>query len=174
MNPTRLRLLAAITGIVGALSWVGFSFWDHVAVLPAVPWTAPIALLALAVAEWSTALTMRARLDPEQHKRQNLRPPSPFTTTRLAALALASSRAAAAVTGAYLGYAAALLPRFSQVPYDRERVFAGLAGAASAAALAWAALTLEKVLRLPPEDIDAAAPRHTKSAPGTSEGAAAT
>jgi hypothetical protein len=78
----------------------------------------------------------------------------PLVAARSAALSMAASRTGAVVAGFYAGVAIALAPMWD-VPYVRERILVSLAAVGGAVLVVLAALWLERVCRLPPQDDDA-------------------
>ena len=150
MTPTPLRLLAVLTIVSGLVAWAATWTLDRRSgTPPGVPWTAPAALLLLAVGLLATALALRSRLAG----RPGTRPVYPFLAARMAGLAMAGSRVGAIVTGLYAGYGAYLLPDLER---EFRREHAVVAGSAVLAGLLLigAALFLERVCRIkgPPED----------------------
>jgi len=150
MHPTSLRLLLA-TAVVGfAVGFLGARFWDlQTGAPPAVPWAAPCTLFALAAAFAIAAWTLRPRIQ----RRQGYRPLDPFVAARTAVLALAGSRAGAAVAGVYLGYAGFLLVDLVN-DYRRRMVLIAAVAALAGVALAAAALWLERICRIKGGDDD--------------------
>ena len=150
MRPTSLRLLLT-TAIVGfGVGFLGARFWDiQTGAPPAVPWAAPFTLLVLAAGFAIAAWTLRPRIE----RRPGHRPLDPFLAARTAVLALAGSRAGAAVAGVYLGYAAFLLLDLVN-DYRRRMVLIAVVAAVAGAALAAAALWLERICRIKAGDED--------------------
>lgn len=148
MHHTTVRFLLLIAGVGAGVGYVGASFWDAVTGSPpSVPWTAPLLLLALAAGFAAAAHTLRPRIE----RREGHPPLDPFKAARAAVLALAGSRAGAAMAGVYLGYAGFLLVDLAN-PFRRHTLLVtGLAALASVA-LAAAALWLERVCRVKPPD----------------------
>lgn len=153
MTPTRLRTLLAVAAGCGVVFWALLRLLY--ADLPPLPWTAAPTLLLLAVVEAATGRSVRIRLRPGrggQAARRGgspRRPIPPITVARLAALAKASSLAAAIFGGLAAGalvYLSGSLGK--QTP--RQDAFASGATLAAAVLLAAAALYLEYGCRVPP------------------------
>jgi len=144
MHPTGIRLLLT-TAVVGfAVGFLGARFWDiQTGAPPAVPWAAPLTLLVLAAGFAITAWTLRPRIE----RRPGHRPLDPFAAARTAVLAIAGSRAGAAVAGVYLGYAGFLLIDLVN-DYRRRMVLIAVVAALAGVALAVAALWLERICRI--------------------------
>jgi len=145
VTPTRLRTLLAVAAVCAAGSWLAVR--ATFASLPPLPWTAIPALVLLAAAETVMARNLTARLAGRG------RPVAPVAVARLAALAKASSVAAAVFGGLAAGcgiYGAQNLAKM--VP--RHDAVVGLATFAAAVLLAAAALYLEHCCRArtPPDD----------------------
>jgi len=148
MEPTRLRLLVALAVLAGAVGWAAAKLVDAYAnrTLP-VPWTMAVAMamLALALALWARGT--KARLS----RREGTKPMDPIVAARTAALALAGSRTGALVAGFYVGVGLALVPDWS-VPSVRDRIVVALVTVGFAALVVVAALWLERICRIPPDD----------------------
>ena len=154
MRPTSWRLLLA-TGVVGSvIGFLGARFWDlWTGSPPAVPWAAPLMLLVLAVGFAVAGWTLRPRIQ----RREGHPPLGPFTAARTAVLALAGSRAGAAVAGVYLGYAGFLLIDLAN-DYRRRMVVIALTAALAGVALALAALWLEHICRIKDDEDEPGGP----------------
>lgn len=143
MTPTRIRTLLAAAVVCAALAWLLLRI-VYVS-LPPLPWTGVPGLLILAVAEAWTGRSLRARLQGRG------RPIEPIAVARMAALAKASSLAAAVICGLAAGslaYVAGSLPKNSY----RADAFASGGTLIAAAALVAAALYLERGCRVPPSE----------------------
>jgi Protein of unknown function (DUF3180) len=149
MNPTRPGVLVAIAVICAAAAWL--TVRRTFASLPPLPWTAVPAMLLLAIGEGLAGRNLKARIAG----RAAGKPIEPIAVARMAALAKASSVAAAALGGlaaGFLGYVAGQLAK--DVP--RADAFAAAGTVLAAALLVAAALYLERCCRAPepPEDRD--------------------
>jgi O-antigen ligase len=151
MQPTSIRLLLVVAALAGAVGYVGATLWDSLTGSPpGVPVTAPAMLLLLAVGFAVAAHSLRPRLE----RVPGHRPLDPFKAARTAVLALAGSRAGAAMLGLYAGYAVFLLFDLANPFRRRTLLVAGLA-ALAAGAMSAAALWLERVCRVEPPDDEA-------------------
>ena len=150
MTPTRLRLLGALLVLSTAAGWAVVRLVDAYAghSLP-VPWTAALVMLLLAIALALWARGTRARLEG----RPGTKPMDPLVAARSAALAMAASRTGSLVAGFYLGAALGLVPGWD-VAYVRERIIISLVTVVLAALVVAAALWLERICRVPPDDSD--------------------
>jgi hypothetical protein len=148
MEPTRVRLLVALAVLAAAVGWAAVKLVDAFAnrTLP-VPWTMAVAMamLALALALWARGT--RARLSG----RAGTKPMDPIVAARTAALALAGSRTGAIVAGFYVGVGIGLVPDWS-VPTVRDRIITALVTVVCAVLVILAALWLERICRIPPDD----------------------
>lgn len=155
MTPTSVRLLV-LTALVGVVvGTVGAAVWKVITdAPPVVPWTAPLVLGVLAAGFALAAVTLRPRIQ----RREGHRPLDPFVAARTAVLAVASSRAGAAVAGVYLGYAVYLVADVEHSvgdnPFRRRQLIATLVAALAGAALSAAALWLERSCRVKDGDDD--------------------
>ena len=141
MKPTKIRTLA-LTALVSALA-VWLLLHLVYASLPALPWTTVPALLLLALAEVVSGRNVRSRL----HGSGGTRIP-PIAVARMAALAKASSLAAALIGGLAVGFLVYVLASLDKSAYRSDAVVAGVT-LVSAMALVLAALYLEQGCRVP-------------------------
>lgn len=151
MTPTRPRTLLAVFVCLGVVSWLLLrAFYTS---LPPLPWTAAPTLLLLAIVEAASGRSLRVRLRAQRSGQAGRgaapRPISPIAVARLAALAKASSLAAAIFGGLAAGalvYLAGSLDKSS----PRQDALASGATLAAALLLTAAALYLEYGCRVPP------------------------
>ena len=141
MKPTKIRTLA-LTALVSALA-VWLLLHLVYASIPALPWTTVPALLLLALAEVVSGRNVRSRL----HGSGGTRIP-PIAVARMAALAKASSLAAALIGGLAVGFLVYVLASLDKSAYRSDAVVAGVT-LVSAMALVLAALYLEQGCRVP-------------------------
>jgi hypothetical protein len=164
VKPTRPAVLAGITVACGVLAYTALRLWQHFGAPPPVPLSAPITLAVLAVAVFGVALGLRARLhayrearlramrgEPRQDRRgREPKPIDPLQAARALVLGKAAGLVGAIFGGMYGGYGLTLVNRLDVAPLRAEALrclFAFLAGVALMAA----AIFLERVLRVPPE-----------------------
>jgi len=154
MQPTKIRTLA-LAGLVSAvLAWLLLRL--VYASLPPLPWTGVPALLLLAIGEAVSGRNVRARLRGAGGTKI-----APIAVARMAALAKASSLAAALIGGLALGFLVYVLGSLDKPSFRTDAVTAGVT-LGSAMALMAAALYLEQGCRVPKrrdEDEDSEAPR---------------
>ncbi len=148
MTRTRLRLLAGIAVVTGAVSWSLLRVWTlRSGALPQVPWSAAVVLAVFG----ATVLAAAAFLRPRLRRKPGYRPVDPLVAARFAVLALASSRAGAALVGLYAGYLLVVVPDL-ETSYRRGLALAAGACVLGALLLTVAGLVLERVCRIPPEE----------------------
>jgi hypothetical protein len=140
MRPTKLRTLALAALVCAVLAWLVLHL--AYASLPALPWTGVPALLLLAIAEAVSGRSVRARL------RGRGTPIPPIAVARMAALAKASSLAAALIGGLAAGFLIYVLGSLDKPAFRTDAITAGVT-LGSAMALAAAALYLEQGCRVP-------------------------
>jgi hypothetical protein len=139
--------LAVVGAVCAAASWLILRvvYTD----LPPLPWTGVPALLLLAVAEGWSGRNLRARM----RGRGGSKPIQPIAVARMAALAKASSLAAALIGGLTAGFLIYVSGSLDKVT-PRGDAFAAASTVAAAVLLAVAALYLERGCRVRPDDPD--------------------
>jgi hypothetical protein len=164
VKPTRPVVLAGLTALCGALAYTALRVWQHFGSPPPVPLSAPITLAVLAVAVFGVALGLRARLHAYREARLRAmrgeprtdrhgrvpKPIDPLQAARALVLGKAAGLVGAVFGGIYGGYGLTLVGRLGIEVYRAQALrclFAFLAGVALIAA----AVYLERVLRVPPE-----------------------
>ncbi len=156
MTPTRVRTLVIIAVVAAAVSWLLLR--PTYSVLPPLPWTGVPALLLLAAAEAWSGRSLRARL------RGRGRPVPPIAVARMAALAKATSLAAALVGGLAAGLLLYVAGSLDKAAY-RADAYASAGTLVSALVLVLAALYLENACRVPTPDDQAGQPPDAPSQP---------
>jgi Protein of unknown function (DUF3180) len=156
MTPTRMRTLVVAAAVCAAAMWLVLR--KAYASLPPLPWTAVPALVLLAVAEAISGWSVRARL------RGRGTPIPPIAVARMAALAKASSLAAALIGGLAAGFLIYVLGSVGRSSAYRSDAFASGATLGGAILLIAAALYLEYGCRVPSDG--------DKGAPGLPDGPA--
>ncbi|MFD2091683.1 DUF3180 domain-containing protein [Blastococcus deserti] len=134
--------------------------------LPPLDWWLPAPLGVLAVAEALGARTLRARLAALREARSRaatpstpaqdvpVRPVEPMLVARLAVLAQASAYVGAVFAGVWAGLLAHVGPAVGHLQAAASDTVTALIGIAASGALVAAALWLESVCRVPPQDHD--------------------
>jgi hypothetical protein len=140
MTPTRVWTLVIIAAVCAIISWLLLR--QVYSVLPALPWTGVPALLLLAAGEAWSGRSLRGRL------RGRGRPVHPIAVARMAALAKATSLAAACVGGVAAGFLLFVAPSLDKAAY-RADAYASAGTFVSAVVLILAALYLENGCRVP-------------------------
>jgi DMSO reductase anchor subunit len=140
MTPTRVWTLVIIAAVCAIISWLLLR--QVYSVLPALPWTGVPALLLLAVAEAWSGRSLRARL------RGRGRPVPPIAVARMAALAKATSLAAALVGGLAAGFLLYVASSLDKAAY-RADAYASAGTLVASVVLVMAALYLENGCRVP-------------------------
>lgn len=155
MKPTRPTVLLAIGAVSVAVGWAAIRLWEsREGTTFMVPWSAPGALAFLAVVLFSIALTLRARLAAFREGRPGAHRLDPIFAARAAALAKASSLVGALVAGLYIGVGIFLLIDYESSAVERRRLIACGVTVATALVMLAAALFLEHVLKVPPDQLD--------------------
>ena len=134
--------------------------------LPPLKWWLPLPLAVLAVAEAVGARTLRGRLADVREARaavgradkppptKLVRPVEPLLVARLAVLAQASAYVGAVFAGIWIGVLLHVGPAVHRLQAAGPDTVTASLGIVSSAALVVAALWLESVCRVPPEDRD--------------------
>jgi hypothetical protein len=142
MKPTRVTTLALAALVCAILAWLLLRL--VYASLPPLPWTGVPALLLLAIAEAVSGRNVRARLRGSGGTRI-----PPIAVARMAALAKASSLAAALLAGLAAGFLVYVLGSLDKPSFRTDAVTAAVTLGSSMALVA-AALYLEHGCRVPP------------------------
>jgi hypothetical protein len=138
-------VLAALAAAAGGL--VLLALLVTRAVLPAVPWSVPVALVVVDLGVAVAALSFRRRLLGAP----GARPYDPLQAGRMVVLAKACSHAGAVLAGGYAGLAVALLVASDSAARRTDALLAGGAAVAGVV-LVVLGLALEALLRLPPRE----------------------
>jgi len=141
MQPTKIRTLALAALVSAVLAWLLLRL--AYASLPPLPWTGVPALLLLAIAEAVSGRNVRARLRGGGGTKI-----APIAVARMAALAKATSLAAAIVGGLAAGFLVYVLGSLDKPAFRTDAVTAGVT-LGSAMVLMAAALYLEQGCRVP-------------------------
>jgi hypothetical protein len=149
VKPTRVVVIVATVIVAAVLSFAFVRFLYGS--LPLLPWTMVPSLLLLALGELYTGLITRSRIQ----RRPGAKPIEPLVAARLAALAKASSHAAAVIVGIFAGMVIYLASSLDK-PTPRRDFFVSAGTALAAIGLILTALFLEYACRVPkgPEDED--------------------
>ncbi len=134
--------------------------------LPALQWWLPVPLAVLAVAEALAARTLRGRLAAQRDARAGrapragdggarpVEPVEPLLVARVAVLAQASAYVGAVFTGVWAGVLAHVGPAADRVRAAGGDTVTAIIGIVCSLGLIAAALWLESVCRIPPEERD--------------------
>jgi hypothetical protein len=168
VKPTKPLVLVATTVAVAVIAYVVIRFWDHLGndrVL-GVPLSAPVTLAVLAAAVLAVALGLRSRFAayrearvrmesglPREPNERKVKPIDPLQAARALVLAKASGLVGSVFAGIYAGYGLFLIGRLDLGIYRSEALRCGFAFLAGAALVA-AAIYLEHILKVPPEQPD--------------------
>jgi Protein of unknown function (DUF3180) len=164
MTPIRRRDLAVLALGLAVASWLLVrAYYGH---LPPLRWWLPLPLAVLALAEALGARTLRTRLAALREARrahvrpgstpptQPVRPVEPMLVARLAVLAQASAYVGAVFAGIWIGVLLHVAPAVRRLQAAGSDTVTASVGVVSSIALVAAALWLESVCRVPPEDTD--------------------
>ena len=149
---TRARDLLVPGAVVGAIAFVASTWWVSTGRSSSVPWIASVTLVGGGVALIVAARALRSRVGRAAGE-QRL---PPLVAARWVALALASSRAGAAVAAAYIGWWAAIAVDGGafDTGFGRERTAATAVAVVGAVLVMVGGLLLERTLALPDERDD--------------------
>ena len=160
MTPVRRRDLAVLAVGLAVAAWLLVRTWYGD--LPPLRWWLPTPLAVLALAEALAARTLRTRLSALREARAGrgptgsgapaVRPVEPMLVARLAVLAQASAYVGAVFAGIWAGVLLHVGPAVGRLQYAGSDTVTALIGLACSAALIAAALWLESVCRVPPEN----------------------
>ncbi len=160
MTPVRRRDLAVLAGGLAVATWLLVRAWYGD--LPPLDWWLPAPLAVLALAEALGARTLRDRLAALRLARSAptatasravpVRPVEPMLVARLAVLAQASAYVGAVFLGVWAGVLAHVAPAVGRLQAAGGDAVTALIGIVASAALVAAALWLESVCRVPPEE----------------------
>jgi hypothetical protein len=173
LKPVRRRDLVVLALGLALAAWLVVRA-DYGA-LPPLRWWLPLPLAVLAVGEALGARTLRARLAEERRARAaarrgaapaarvgpapaSVRPVEPLVVARLAVLAQASAYVGAVFAGIWAGVLLHVGPAVGRLQSAGGDSVAAVFGVLSAMALVAAALFLESVCRVPPDDDGPPAP----------------
>jgi Protein of unknown function (DUF3180) len=157
MTPTRIRTLVTVAACCAVVAWLVVRL--VYSELPPLPWTGVPALLLLAAAEAWSGRSVRARL----HGRG--RPVPPIAVARMAALAKATSLAAAVVGGFAAGFLLYVAESLDKPAY-RADAYAAAGTVGAAVLLTLAALYLENGCRVPADKDGPDTPPDSGGPPG--------
>ena len=160
MTPIRRRDLAVLALGFAVAGWLLVR--ALYGALPTLDWWLPAPLAVLAVAEALGARTLRTRLAALREARSGrgpvvarpVRPVEPMLVARLAVLAQASAYVGAVFTGVWAGVLAHVGPAVGRLQTAANDTVTAILGIVCSIALVAAALWLESVCRVPPEDHD--------------------
>ena len=162
MTPVRRRDLAVLAVGLAVAAWllVGAFYGD----IPALRWWLPVPLGILALGEALGARTLRARLAALREARGGnaaarrapvpVRPVEPMLVARLAVLAQASAYVGAVLAGVWGGVLAYVGPAIGRLEDATTDSVTAVLGIVCAGGLVAAALWLESVCRVPPDETD--------------------
>ncbi len=159
MTPVRRRDLVVLAGGLAVASWLLVRAWYGS--LPSLDWWLPVSLAVLALVEALGARTLRARLAAQREARAGRAPQAgkgaarlvePLLVARVVVLAQASAYVGAVFTGVWGGVLAHVAPLAGRVQDARSDTVTAAIGVVCSLALVAAALWLESVCRIPPDE----------------------
>ncbi len=139
MTPTRARVLMPAAVLAFAVAYLLMRLYYLTSLSTALPRTPALSVAIVALVEAELGRSVRARLAGKLHTK----PIMPIAVARFAALAKASSLAAAAIFGAWAGVLVYTAPRGNQPAVAGADTITAIFGILSAVALVAAALWLE-------------------------------
>lgn len=156
MTPTRIRVLLLVAAVVAVLAFGTSRLVSEFTTTPGVPSSAPITIFCVALLLFATALGLRTRIRAEHSGvrpagERSPRPLNPLQAARAAVLGKAGALAGSLVVGAYAGYGGFLALDLT-VAVRRERAVSCGWAVLAGVLLVLAALFLERVLRIPPDE----------------------
>ena len=161
MTPVRRRDLVVLAGGLAVAAWLLVRAWYGS--LPSLDWWLPVSLAVLALVEALGARTLRDRLAAQREARAGRAPGAgerparlvePLLVARVAVLAQASAYVGAVFTGVWSGLLAHVAPLAGRVQDARSDTVTAVIGVVCSLALVAAALWLESVCRVPPDEDD--------------------
>jgi hypothetical protein len=164
VTPVRRRDLAVLAVGLAVAAWLLVGAWYGQ--LPPLDWWLPAPLGVLAAAEALAARVLGTRLaalrDARAGKRPAAKTPStapvrpvePMLVARLAVLAQASAYVGSVLLGVWAGVLALVAPQVGRLQAAGGDTVTAVVGVVCSGALVGAALWLESVCRVPPEEHD--------------------
>ena len=163
MTPVRRRDLVVLALGLAVAAWLLVS--AYYGQLPPLDWWLPAPLGLLAIVEALGARTLATRLAalraaragkavPADRRATPVRPVEPMLVARLAVLAQASAYVGAVFVGVWAGVLAHVGPAVGRLQAAGGDTLTAVIGVVCSAALIAAALWLESVCRVPPEEHD--------------------
>ena len=162
MTPVRRRDLVVLAVGLAVAAWLLVRSWYGE--LPSLDWWLPAPLAVLAVAEALAARTLRSRLADQRAARAGRAPRTgeaaarpvrlvePLLVARLAVLAQASAYVGAVFTGIWGGVLVHVGPAADRVQAAGSDTVTAVIGVVCSLGLVAAALWLESVCRVPPDE----------------------
>lgn len=152
MRPTGAVDVVAALVTSGVVVWFVLRFaYSHI---PPIPRSAPISLAVVAALAFSTATSLKARLE----RRPGAKPITALQIARIAPLAKALSTAGALAAGGWLGVLAYVLPTLDREA-DRHDAITSMIALLPSIALLIGGLWLERLCRAPSPPPDDDVPR---------------
>ena len=144
LTPLRALVVAAVFG--GLAGWLVVVVTSALgAVVPRIPWTAPIGLAVFAALVGMLAYNTHQRIQVRRERME------PSRAVAFLVLGKASALAGALVAGGYLGFAVMFLTRLDAAS-PRDRVIRSAVAVVAGVALCVAGLRLERACKVPGSD----------------------